>query len=164
MFVAVDTNFLLGLAWEDEDATDALETLRSRAPHLIVSATPTVLEEVRFFQKQTAERDLKLAATKCFALFKTAWQFNPVVLSPAQEAQAQTIGEHIGEAHILPREERHDALILAEAALIEAKLLVTNDSILRGVDYARLVFELGGFGLHPPVIATPREIVTKFFH
>ena len=64
---------------------------------------------------------------------------------------------------VLPHEERHDSFIVVEAALINAKMLVTEDSILRGLDYARLVFELGEFGLHPPVLATPKEIVRKFF-
>src|SRR2546423_1279283 len=99
MLVAVDTNFLLGLAWEN--AKDALHTLKSRAPHLIVSATPTVLEEVRFFQKQSLDDDLKQAAATCLASLKRVWQFNPAVLSASQDAHAERVGGHILRTGIL---------------------------------------------------------------
>jgi rRNA-processing protein FCF1 len=164
MFAVVDTNFLLGLAWNDEDTIDAVQTLELRAPHLLISATQTVLEELRFFKEQATNKGLKAAATKALASFKTIWGFNAVLLSSGQQNRVEKIANHLRQAQVLPREERHDSFILVEAAFIEAKLLVTEDSMLRGADYARLVFELGGFGLHAPVLATPKEIVSKFFH
>ena len=53
--------------------------------------------------------------------------------------------------------------LLAEAAFLECALLVTSDAHLRGVDHELLTLVLNPFDLTPPVIATPREIVRKFF-
>ena len=57
----------------------------------------------------------------------------------------------------------NDSLILAEAALLECRMLLSGDAHLRGVNFARLSLLLGDFDVAPPVIATPREIVRKFF-
>ena len=42
-------------------------------------------------------------------------------------------------------------------------MLLTNDEHLRGLDFERLTLELQAFDVTAPVIATPREIVRKFF-
>ena len=57
----------------------------------------------------------------------------------------------------------YDGLILAEAALLGCSMLLTSDDHLRSMDFARLAFELQAFHARVPVIATPREIVRKFF-
>jgi hypothetical protein len=163
MFAAVDTNFLLGFASGDDDVIDAVETLKRRAPQLLISATPTPLAELRFFEKQSEDAALKSAATRALARFKRDWSFHAAVLPRAQQSRLENVADYIRSSGILPQAERHDSLILVEAALIDAKLLITDDSALRHIDYARLVFQLGEFGLHPPVLATPREIVRKFF-
>ena len=64
---------------------------------------------------------------------------------------------------LLPETEVNDGLILAEAALLGCTLLLTSDEHLRGVDLTRLTFELQACNAGVPVIATPREIVRKFF-
>jgi hypothetical protein len=40
---------------------------------------------------------------------------------------------------------------------------VTSDEHLRGIDFERLTLELQAFDVTAPIIATPREIVRKFF-
>jgi hypothetical protein len=42
-------------------------------------------------------------------------------------------------------------------------LLTSSDAELRSVDREKLVVELSRFDLTAPLIATPREIVKKFF-
>jgi hypothetical protein len=42
-------------------------------------------------------------------------------------------------------------------------MLLTSDEPLRGIDFERLTLELQAFDVTVPVIATPREIVRKFF-
>ena len=64
---------------------------------------------------------------------------------------------------LLPVTEVNDSLILAETALLECGLLLTSDQHLRAVDHERLALVLNPFELVPPVIASPREIVRKFF-
>jgi len=54
-------------------------------------------------------------------------------------------------------------LRLAVDTNLQCALLLTSDSHLRGVDHELLVLVLNPFDLTPPVIATPREIVRKFF-
>ena len=55
------------------------------------------------------------------------------------------------------------SLILAETALLNCSLLLTSDDHLRSIDFERLTFELQSFDVTVPIIATPREIVRKFF-
>ena len=57
----------------------------------------------------------------------------------------------------------NDGLIVAETALLGGTLLLTGDEHLRGMDFERLTFELRTFRCAAPVIATPRELVRKFF-
>ena len=66
-------------------------------------------------------------------------------------------------AGLLPDEETHDAPILAEAALLGCGILLTSDAHLRGLDFQRLTLLLQDFDVAAPFIATPREIVRKFF-
>jgi hypothetical protein len=40
---------------------------------------------------------------------------------------------------------------------------LTSDEYLRGIDFERLTLELQAVDVTAPVIATPREIVQKFF-
>jgi len=42
--------------------------------------------------------------------------------------------------------------------------LLTSDEHLRGVDHEHLTLVLNPFDLVPPVIASPRDIVRRFFH
>jgi hypothetical protein len=53
--------------------------------------------------------------------------------------------------------------VWAEAAALGCASLTGSDDHLRGVDHEKLARELAGFDLAAPVIATPREIVRRFF-
>ena len=57
----------------------------------------------------------------------------------------------------------HPWLIIAESALLECRILLSGDAHLRGVDFQRLTLLLKDFDVAAPVIATPSEIVRKFF-
>ena len=64
---------------------------------------------------------------------------------------------------MIPGEEVNDSLVLTESALLGCSMLLTSDEHLRGIDFERLTMELHAFDVTAPVIATPREIVRKFF-
>jgi hypothetical protein len=57
----------------------------------------------------------------------------------------------------------NDSQLVAESALLGARLLLSSDVHLRGMDFARLTIELRNFDLTAPVLATPSEVVRKFF-
>jgi hypothetical protein len=48
------------------------------------------------------------------------------------------IGAKLRTAGLLPPDETHDALILAESALLGCRILLTSDAHLRGIDFQRL--------------------------
>jgi hypothetical protein len=75
----------------------------------------------------------------------------------------EQVADEIRQRELIPAGEVHDSWVLAEAALLQCALLLTSDAHLRGVDHELLTLVLNQFDLAPPVIATPREIVRKFF-
>jgi hypothetical protein len=76
---------------------------------------------------------------------------------------AGKIAQRLLQAALLPSPEVNDAQILAESAALGCSILLTSDEHLRAIDFQRLSFELTPFELGAPVIATPWEIVRKFF-
>lgn len=90
------------------------------------------------------------------------WKIQPVNLVPAGHGIVEVIGSKIRAEGLLPADEAHDALILAEAALLGCRVLLTSDAHLRAVDFQSLTLLLQSFDVAVPVIATPREIVRKF--
>ncbi|PYI86676.1 MAG: DNA-binding protein, partial [Verrucomicrobia bacterium] len=77
--------------------------------------------------------------------------------------QVEQIANTLRRRGLLPEEEVHDSVILAETAALGCALLTSSDNDLRSVDHGALTIELARFDLTAPVIATPREIVRKFF-
>jgi hypothetical protein len=59
--------------------------------------------------------------------------------------------------------EVHDSIILVEAAALGCALLTSSDDDLQSIDGEKLALELARFDLIASVIATPREIIKKFF-
>ena len=87
----------------------------------------------------------------------------PVNLIAVGHGIAERIAERIRDRGLIPGEEVNDSLGLAESALLACSLLLSSDAHLRGIDFERLTLELQAFDVTAPVIATPREIVRKFF-
>lgn len=92
-----------------------------------------------------------------------SWRIVPVNLIAAGHGMAERIAERVREQGLIPEEEVNDSLVLAESALLGCSMLLTSDEHLRGIDFERLTLELQAFDVTAPVIATPREIVRKFF-
>lgn len=59
----------------------------------------------------------------------------------------------------------HPSPLVAVDSNVPLDLADGNESVVdaRGLDYARLTWELNACDVSVPVIATPREIVSKFF-
>ena len=156
--VAADTNVLIDLADENEAALDCLETLRARRnpPRFIV--TPTVVGELAHLMDfgETEEKRM-LAATALRSL--RGWAIEPLNLLPVGHGIVERIGGELRARGLIPEGERHDAFIVAEAALCGADVLVSSDSALTGIDQQRLQIVLAGFDVKPVVICWPRRLV-----
>lgn len=159
--VAVDTNVALDVASGVEEVCDAMATIRSRLAGAELILPPTVLAELAYAAK-SADRTLREAAHRALREHR-AFGFRLVSFVALGAAQVERVAARIRTAGLLPEREVHDSLILVEAAALGCALLTTSDKELRAVDYQRLALELSAFDLAAPVIATPREIVRKFF-
>ena len=160
--IAVDTNVPLDLADDKEHALDALEVVRRRLKPGRILVTPTVFQELVFLADESdaaADREQAKRALRGLA----GWSLELVNLVPVGHGIVERIADTVQEAGLLPAEEYNDGLILAEAALLNCTILLTGDAHLRGLDFQRASLELKAFDVEMPVIATPREIVAKFF-
>jgi predicted nucleic acid-binding protein len=161
--VAVDTNVLLDLANKAEPVIDALATLRRRIKGVKISVTPTVLHELANLVDYGVTAEIRAAALLAGERLHRNWRFEPANLSAVEHGIAERIATRLLNRRLLPEAEVHDALILAEAALRGCSILLTSDTHLREMDYRAAALELKACDVEMPVIATPREIVFKFF-
>ena len=160
--VAVDTNVPLDLADRKENVLDALDVIRRRLKPGRVLVPPTVFQELVFLADGSeAESDREQARRALRGL--AGWRFNVVNLVPVGHGIVERIADRPQAAHLLPPEEYNDGLILAESALLGCAILLTGDAHLRGLDFQRASLELKACDVEMPVIATPREIVARFF-
>ncbi len=123
---------------------------------------PTVPHEiaVNAIRGETAEK--RKIAQAVFALLRTAWNFEPVNLVPVGHGIVERIADMLRQRELLPAAERNDSFVLAEAALLGCRMLLTSDAHLREIDFQSLTLLLQGFDVTAPVIATPRETLRKF--
>ena len=160
--VAVDANVLMDLGERVETVIDALTTLRQRfrRPRLVIP--PTAQQElVHIARRGDTEKERLRAGGGVEAARR--WLIVPVNLMPVGHGIVERIAEKLRGPDLLPPEEVNDSLLLAEAALLEARLLLSSDEHLRGINFTRLNLELHNFDLAAPVIVTPAEVARKFF-
>jgi predicted nucleic acid-binding protein len=163
MLVAVDTNVPLDLAQEVGDVADALDVIQERIAGARLIAPPTVTLELAYLCEFADEEDVQTAAQTALRSLASKWKIQPVNLVPVGHGIVDAIAARIRAQGLLPDEETHDALILAESALLGCSMLLTSDAHLRAVDHARLALLLNASHVASLIIATPREIVRKFF-
>ncbi|MCL4178845.1 MAG: type II toxin-antitoxin system VapC family toxin [Verrucomicrobia bacterium] len=160
--IAVDTNVPLDLADAKEHALDALDLVRRRLKPGRILVTPTVFQELVFLAEESdaaGDRDQARQALQGLV----GWGLELVNLVPVAHGIVERIADKLQEACLLPSEEYNDGLVLAEAALLNCAILLTGDAHLRGLDFQRASLELRAFDVETLVVATPREIVAKFF-
>ena len=159
--LAVDTNFLMDLARSNEAALDALEIIRHRARGTRMMATLTVLDELDHKAHNDPDFETRAHARKAMSNMR-AWGVSPVELADPQDSIAHSIANKLLIQGVVPWEERNDARILAEAAVLGCQMLITSDSDLCGADRAQVAHVLRERGMPAVVIRTPREIVREF--
>jgi hypothetical protein len=160
--VAVDANVVMDLGEESESVKDALATIRQRlaAPRIVIPPTAK-LELIHIAQQGDTAADRNLAL-KAIAAARQAGIL-PINLLPVGHGIVERVAEALRTTGLIPASEVNDSQLVVESALIGARLLLSSDEHLRGVDFERLTIELRKFDLTPPVIATPSEVVRKFF-
>jgi predicted nucleic acid-binding protein len=160
--LAGDTNIGMDLAQGDEWVLDAMSTIRRRLSGCALLIPPTVAEELAWLAVHGEEADEPEAARTFLRRHRT-WGFELIHTVPLGNSYVEQIAGRLLQAGLLPSTESNDAHILAEAAALGCSILLTSDDHLRAIDFQHLSFELAAFELTAPIIATPREIVRKFF-
>ena len=161
--LAVDTNVLLDIADEADDVLDAADVIADRLPDAEQLVTPSVLEELAFLADSGLTRQVRQSARKAIQLLRDQDRFRPILELPFAPDKVEKLAEEFRRRQLLPEEEVHDSLILAETVLLDCGILLTSDEHLRAIDHQQLTWLLNQRDLTAPVIATPREIVRKFF-
>lgn len=161
--LAGDTNLLLDLADGDEDVLDAVAIIGQRLPQAEWLVSPSVLDELAFLTDSGDTLQLRQSARIAFQQLQSGDRFRAILDLPFPHDFIKRVADEIRQRELVPAAEVHDSRVLAEAAFLQCALLLTSDAHLRGVDHELLTLVLNPFDLTPPVIATPREIVRKFF-
>lgn len=159
--VAADANVLFDLANDLDDVVDAISVIRERLPDARFVIPPTVQQELANWalrgdgqKRESARAAIQVGQSR---------RIVPANLIGVRHGIAERIAERIREQGLIPDEEVNDSLVLSESALLGCTMLLTSDEHLRGIDFERLTLELQAFDVIAPVVATPREIVRKFF-
>ena len=160
--VGVDTNVALDFAKGIDDVCDAIATIRARLPKAELLLPPTVVEELAHAAEASAFSDVRVVAIRLLRQHRVMG-FRLVNFVPLGFELVGRIAERLRQCKLLPEEEVHDSMVLAEAAALGCALLTSSDGHLCGVDAVKLARELAKFDLVAPVIATPLEIVKKFY-
>jgi hypothetical protein len=157
--VAVDTNILLRLAEKDELAFDAIEVVRGllRPSEFLVS--PTAFLELNMLARHSDEAHVRACAMQALTDFRAEWRFNPALLNSLQKALVLNAAAKLLASGLLPTGERNDARIVAESAVLNCVLLVSNDSHLLQADHRRLALLFRQLDLPVPIIASARDLV-----
>ena len=85
-----------------------------------------------------------------------------VELSDMDEVFAESIAGRLLDEGIIPLEERNDAHIVAEAAVLGCQLLISSDGHVLHADRARLAAVLQAHRVDAVAIKSPRDIVREF--
>ena len=139
--LAVDTNVLLDIADEVDDVLDATDVIADSA----------LTSQVR------------QSARKAIRLLRDTSRFRFLLELPFAPEKINELAGEFRRRQLLPKDEINDSLILAETVLLDCAILLTSDEHFRSIDHEQLTWLLTKYDLAAPVIATPREIVRKFF-
>ena len=157
---AVDTNFLMDLAFPRDVAHDALDLILERSPKAAVLVTERVLVELDRFATTPALGKQALALKAQAVMIERG--IRPVLLADLQVPIAASIATKLIDQGILPWKERNDARILAEAAVLGCRLLITSDKHLRDADRTQLARVLRECGFSEVMVRKPAEIARLF--
>ena len=161
--LAVDTNVLLDIADGVDDVLDAADVIADRLPDAEQLVTPSVLDELAYLADSGLTPQVRRSAGLAIQLLRNKDRFRPILELPFAPEKTEGLAKEFRRRQLLPDEEIHDSLILAETVLLDCGILLTGDEHLRSIDHQQLTWLLNQHDLTAPVIATPRDIIHKFF-
>lgn len=161
LLAVADTNVPMDLARGRDDVIDAVALIRRRLRGRNLLIPPRVVRELAYLADFAEEAGVRDAAAS-FLRRHREWGCQLVPDVVLGDDFVERVARQIRTARLLPLAEVNDSVIIVEAAILGASLLLTSDEHLRGVDLPQLQFLLDGFDLSAPVIATPAEIVKNF--
>jgi predicted nucleic acid-binding protein len=155
---ALDTNVIFDLARELDQAITLCEIAIEKRYGLYIA--PTSLGEIAHKTLRGEREEQKLAHRGLRKL--TQWQIAALECSPGSDMIAEEFSAFLRNRGVLPHNEINDGIILAEASLGGAALLVSSDSHLADIDpdELRLLFE--DRGLTPIPVVTPAKLLRIF--
>ena len=139
--LAVDTNVLLDLADEVDDVLDAASVLDDRLADGDKLVTPSVLEELAFLADSGLTPKVRQSAARAVQLLRKETRFRSILELPFAPEKAEELAAEF-RRRLLPAEEIHDSLILAETVLLDCDILLTSDEHLRSIDQQQLTWIL----------------------
>ena len=161
--IAVDTNVLIDRADGNETVIDCLSTILKRHPKALLIVPPTVIGELADIYDNGKTIKAKGLAYTALQKLKSAWGLNPIDCVPVGHGIVEETARKIRAQGLLPEEEINDSLIIAESALANATLLVSNDRHMRDIDQSKLRKILVECDLSPLIIFSPWKIVKDHF-
>ena len=167
MLIAVDTNVLMDLAAAVESVVDAVELVRRRMVGTRLIVLPTVIQELRYIAKWgETDEHVRLAVTALQQLTggassrSTSSRGNSA--SP-NKSVASSVSLGCCRRRKSTTRSSSVAFILAEAALLGCGLFLISDAHFAILDFQLLTLELKASDVSVPAIASPREILRKFY-
>ena len=162
--LAADTNFLIDLAAGDNTALDCLSTLKRKLPSAPILVLPTVIGELTDIGSNGDPGSSKILAIKALQSLRKPWGFLPVNCVPVGHGIVEETARKIRASGLLPEEEMNDSFIIAESALANVTILVSNDGHLKNIEHRALKLILESCDLTDTMIVSPGKIVHSFFN
>lgn len=153
--LSLDTNLPLDFAEPQDLAHEFREEFQRRGYALMLG--PTVLAELEYlilFGSNKVRRLATLASSKT-----REWNLTPFDLPEAHHAIAEQFARRLQHQQLIPEDEFHDGLILAETSLVGIPLLVTSDKHLLDIDEDALVLAFNEADLPPVRPVHPKGLV-----
>jgi hypothetical protein len=110
---------------------------------------PTVLDELGNKAIEDPDPSVRQAAELAMLQFRPRWHMQPVDFNAVQEAIAKNAMRLLRDSGLMPYEERNDAALISEAAILECVLLVSRDSHLLDIGHEKLALLFGKLDLAP---------------
>jgi len=161
--VAVDSNVLLDLADDVATVWDAIDTIRARLKGVRIGATCSVLQELAWLSGNSADLECQGAAQTALMKFASEWKFTLIDFIPVGHGIVEQTAARIRADGLLPPEEVHDSLIIAESALAGCTILLSSDAHICEIDQTRLSLVLDKCDVNKVIVTSPAKIVKSFF-